>query len=239
MLTENLPDHSATSRCEGSVPVRTLHRWRISTLVALMKVGSRMPSGDISGLHLTVKPGQCNPSPLPFLSLQRLFEAGVADIQPGLSVLDMGTGTGVWGLMAAREGAHVTATDLPTVCLKSVEQNAHDNGLEPPEVLHGDLFEPLQGRTFDRILFNPPFHVGTPDSPEDRAYMGGANGEVVTRFLRDAPEYLADGGAAYIILPRLELRHYAALFSRYDVRICASSWIPLLGRCMCLRLRVL
>ena len=81
------------------------HELRVTSLVGLMGLGSRIKNARLCGLKLEIDPGVCNPAPIPGLSFSKLFSAGISDIKPHHLVLDMGTGSGVWALLAARKGA--------------------------------------------------------------------------------------------------------------------------------------
>jgi methylase of polypeptide subunit release factors len=210
---------------------------RVRVLLAAMRTGSRLPRARLAGLTLRVAPGMCNPSPLPGVSIEKLFAAGIYDLSADDTVLDMGTGTGIWALMASRYRARVTASDLAHISEGVVADNALFNGLEPPEVVTGDLFENLVGRRFDRILFNPPFHLGTPQSLGDTAYLGGADGQVLKRFFVEFSDHLKPGGSVCIILPAIEWRQYAPYLAPFDVIKRQEQWLPLLGVMYCLELR--
>src|SRR5579863_2871912 len=79
------------------------------------------------------------------------------------STLDLGTGSGILSLGASRYSDEVVATDLNERAVKCARFNARLNGIENIEVLGGDCFAPVAGRTFDLILSNPPFFI-TPQS---------------------------------------------------------------------------
>lgn len=113
-----------------------------------------------------------NPAPAFGVSLAPLFEAALVGVR-GERVLDVGTGCGVWALLAARAGADDTATDRPHVSFAALEASAQKSGLAIPRCLHGDLFALVRGERFDRVLFNPPFHFGAPRDDAERAYLGG------------------------------------------------------------------
>lgn len=111
----------------------------------------------------------------------------------GKSVLDLGCGTGLFALVAARLGAReVWATDISPAAVEATRRNAARNGLEI-HVKQGDLFEPVRGRRFDLIVTNPP---QTPAPPEARGpKFGGEDGLHYFRtILREAPRHLDDGG---------------------------------------------
>ncbi len=84
-------------------------------------------------------------------------------------VLDMGCGCGVLGLLAARRGARVVATDNNSWATKNTRLNADRLGLSDRVSVRepGDLFEPVSGETFDAILFNAPWIPGEPKTLYD------------------------------------------------------------------------
>jgi methylase of polypeptide subunit release factors len=95
--------------------------------------------------------------------------------------------------------------------------------------VRGDLFEPVAGERFDRVLFNPPFHFGEPADDAERAYLGGQDGAVVRRFLAALPDHLRPSGRGYLILPRTERAGYEPDLSRFSVEVPARRWLPVLG----------
>ncbi len=72
----------------------------------------------------------------------------------GRAVLDMGCGTGVLGILAAKMGAHrVTAIDNYVYAYENTIENAERNGLKQIRVLHGDA-SLLGDETFEVIIAN-------------------------------------------------------------------------------------
>ena len=71
------------------------------------------------------------------------------------------------------------------------------NGIGNLTVLEGDLFEPVAGLTFDRIVSHPPFE---PPLKDDYVYsIGGHDGEQIMRRLVEAlPRHLEPGGRLYL-----------------------------------------
>lgn len=78
--------------------------------------------------------------------------------QEPLTVVDIGTGTGIIGLTVKleRPADHVTITDISKEALDVAKENAQVLGAEITAEL-GDLFEPLVGKKFDAIISNPPY----------------------------------------------------------------------------------
>lgn len=78
--------------------------------------------------------------------------------QGPLTVVDIGTGTGIIGLTVKleRPADDVTITDISKEALDVAKENAQVLGAEITAEL-GDLFEPLVGKKFDAIISNPPY----------------------------------------------------------------------------------
>ena len=128
-----------------------------------------------------------------------LVDALLAHDLGGKRVLDMGTGTGIVAVAAARAGADVTAVDVNPLAVRCCEENARRNGVRIRVIL-SDLFERVDG-TYDFITFNPPYLPGTDDDPDyDLAWSGGKDGRaVVDRFLVQFPRYLRRDGALLLV----------------------------------------
>ena len=110
------------------------------------------------------------------------------DVQDGASVLDAGCGAGAIGVVAARRGAgSVTMTDVNLLAVAVAKRNANLADI-PVEVIAGDVYSGVQGRRFDIIASNPPFHRGKVvdyDMPQ--------------RLIAEAREHLNPGGRLIIV----------------------------------------
>jgi ribosomal protein L3 glutamine methyltransferase len=138
--------------------------------------------------------------------LAKDVEAVVPNAGEVETVLDICTGSGCLAVLAATifGDAKVTATDLSRDALDVAKINVTDHEMvDRIELLHGDLFAPLQGRKFDLIIANPPYVAkGEVDafSPEYRAepvmaHIGGDDGlDLVRKIIAQAPKHLAKGG---------------------------------------------
>ena len=122
----------------------------------------------------------------------------------GARVLDVGTGGGALALAAVRAGARsVTAVDLS---LRSVA-SARLNGLlhrAPLQVLRGDLFAPVRGRSFDVVLANPPYVPAETDvlprHRPGRSWDGGRDGRaVIDRICDGVADVLVPGGRLLMV----------------------------------------
>ncbi|HVC86655.1 MAG TPA: methyltransferase [Gaiellaceae bacterium] len=112
-------------------------------------------------------------------------------------VLDVGTGSGVEALLAARHATTVVATDINPRALEFASLNARLNGLSL-DIREGSLFDPVVGETFDLIVANPPFVV-SPDT--DFVFRdSGLPGDAICReVVRGAAAHLRPGGFATVL----------------------------------------
>jgi len=118
-------------------------------------------------------------------------------VRSGLSVLDLGTGSGILALVGAQLGCRVVAVDINPAAVRCARINALMNNLhEAIDVRDGDLFVPVTGEQFDLVLFNPPFFRGSPKSQLDRAWRAH---DVLERFASGLPDALAPHGSALIV----------------------------------------
>jgi release factor glutamine methyltransferase len=126
-------------------------------------------------------------------------------VREGDVVLDMGTGCGILGVVAAEKAAKVVAVDVNPYAVRCAKKNAKLNGVSDKIFfVQGDLFTAIRiGERFDLILFNAPYLPS--ESIEDtswlgRAWSGGVAGrQVIDRFIREAPKYLKRGGRVFLM----------------------------------------
>jgi len=125
--------------------------------------------------------------------------------QPSRTTLDLGAGCGVLGVLAAAVSERVVATDLNPRAAEFTLFNAALNGVENLEYRNGDTFEPVAGSGFDLILANPPFFV-TPTSSELYCENQLDLDEYCRRVVREAPQYLNEGGFFQAVLEWVQVR---------------------------------
>ncbi len=107
--------------------------------------------------------------------------------------LEMCAGNGVAAIAKAAQSGHAWSLDLTARATSVATFNARLNGLTNVTVLQGDLFAPVEGRLFDRIVAHPPY---VPSAEQAIIYRdGGADGEMITkRMVADLPRFLRPGG---------------------------------------------
>jgi release factor glutamine methyltransferase len=146
----------------------------------------------------------------------RLLLESIA-LGPGDRFLEVGTGTGLVALHAARH-TWAVATDANRTAVELARANAKRNRVNLA-VVHTNLAAGLRG-PFDVIAFNPPYLEGRPVDTLDLAWAGGVQGsEVSVRFLADLPRILAPLGRAYLLLSHANAVAHAEARKRFRVHV--------------------
>jgi HemK-related putative methylase len=151
----------------------------------------------IDGLPFMVTPSVFNPK----VPRTGQFFASHIDarlVSAEAEVLDLGTGSGVCAVFAAKHARRVVAVDINPSAVRCAWINTLLNDLDHKvEVRHGDLFEPVAGERFDLILFNPPFVRGAPKDSRDGAWRSN---DVAERYAAGLRAHLKPGGSALVLL---------------------------------------
>jgi 16S rRNA (guanine1207-N2)-methyltransferase len=119
--------------------------------------------------------------------------ADVMEVLPGEDVLDLGCGSGAIGLLAAhRSGTGaVTLLDVDSEAVRCAERTIVASGLTNCRAMISDVASAVLDQRFDRVVANPPFHVG---KQTDLA--------VPTQFILDAWRVLRPGGTLQLVANR-------------------------------------
>ena len=134
-------------------------------------------------LHLTTEAGIFSRSrvdPGTRLLIRRL------EIDPTDTVLDLGCGYGVVGVVAAMLApqGRVTLVDINQRAVALAQENLRANGVENADAIQGDAFAPVAGRRFNVIALNPPIRAGN---------------AVVHRLIGQARDHLEPDGRFYLV----------------------------------------
>jgi release factor glutamine methyltransferase len=153
------------------------------------------------GFRLTVRPTVFHPR---YFLASEYFSRFVTQLDlRDRSVVDVGTGTGIIALSAARAGAaNVVAVDINPNAALSARENAALHGFgDRVSVVCGDLLSALSPRAqFDVILSNPPFFPGEPLDLADRSWHAGPGYRDIKALFEQARTRLAPGGRFYLLL---------------------------------------
>jgi methylase of polypeptide subunit release factors len=166
-------------------------------------------------------------------SANGLFYARPIQIAPGERVIDIGTGSGILAIAAAKCAAAVCATDVDPRAIAAAERNAQLNGVAV-EVHEGTLFADHAG-PFDVILANLPNEIVAPSyrcqlQPEDiRTIAGGdAGNEHLLALLDAAADFMSPQSRLYLGVHSLTDYHATlrAAIRRYSMRLLDLAELP-------------
>jgi 16S rRNA (guanine1207-N2)-methyltransferase len=159
------------------------------------------PSGDVALPTVTARTYEISveEEPTKLLSYPGVFapdrlDMGTEALIKGMNmdvgnlVLDLGCGTGLAGLAAARRGARTISVDVSNRATASAQLTLQANGYAEA-VVHlccGAAAVPRD--TIDTVITNPPFHSGH-----------DVNFEVAQLFVREAARVLKKGGQIYLV----------------------------------------
>jgi release factor glutamine methyltransferase len=183
-------------------PVRRFLRRSIHFLAYHFILGRRRTRvTSAAGFRLRVRPTVFHPRY--FISSACFAEfIGRLDLR-GKRVADIGTGSGILALAAARAGAeYVLAADINPHAALSAAENAHINGLgERVGAVGSNLLSALAPRPlFDVILSSPPKHAGEPRDLADRGWHAGPHYRDIAALFEEARERLKAGGRLYVMV---------------------------------------
>ena len=137
------------------------------------------------------------------LMLAKALES-IAEELGGKSLLEIGCGSGLISILAAKLGAVVTATDINPEAVEAAIQNAKANSVQL-NAFASDLFANVKG-SFDFIIFNAPYLPDQDgDMPENfrTQWSIHQNGNVIERFAREAKSHLSSKGRILILFSSL------------------------------------
>ncbi|MGA2522507.1 MAG: methyltransferase [Acidimicrobiales bacterium] len=173
--------------------VEQIRRWHERAYAEELVDGAAERVYDYLGASIVVPP-----EVMPITPMSRLLgQAVLAEVGPDELVLDMGTGSGVNAVLAARRGARVLAVDINPRALDAARANAERNGVAAlVEVRHSDVFSDVDD-TFDLIVFDPPFRWFRPRDFRESA-MADEGYRAMTSFFRQAKRHLSSDGRMLI-----------------------------------------
>lgn len=175
---------------------------RVAHLVWSRRVSASLHREDscrLFGLDLVIAPGVLHPRHFSSSRLvaQHLMKANLR----GLQFLDLGTGSGLLGLIAANNGAIVTAVDINPAAVACARANANRNALgDRVSVAVSDVFETVPSEPrFDVVVTNPPFYPRRPRSLPDHAFAAGTGNGFFAKLAEGLPGRLAENGRLLLV----------------------------------------
>lgn len=111
------------------------------------------------------------------------------EVEDGTVVADLGCGTGVIGIVAAKlnKRGHVHLLDDHLRVTELAKENVELNNLKNAEVHLSDLFSAVGDRTYHQIFSNPPQHLGN---------------EFLDELVRECYKHLKSKGKVYWVIQK-------------------------------------
>lgn len=113
--------------------------------------------------------------------------------------LELGAGSGLISIYAAKNGARVTATDINPIAIDYLEKNASHNRVKL-NIVHSDLFTQMAEQEFDIIAINPPYYKKNPQAAKDYAWFCGENGEYFAALFYELEKFIYAGSQVFMVL---------------------------------------
>ncbi len=149
------------------------------------------------GIQLAIPPQVFHPG---FFFSTKILLRYLADIPlRGKKLLELGAGSGLISISAAKQGAIVTATDINPIATEYLEKNSRLNNVGLT-IISSDLFTMIPQQVFDIIVINPPYYFETPANFKDHAWYCGKNGEYFTGLFSGLSNYIDHNTVILIIL---------------------------------------
>ena len=114
-------------------------------------------------------------------------------------ILELGAGTGLISIYAAKKGGFVTASDISEKAVQNIEKNTRMNDANV-EVIHSDLFDKTPQRRFDYILINPPYYQKSPSTEKELAWLCGDDFQYFRRLFSQLGNHILENTTVFMIL---------------------------------------
>jgi release factor glutamine methyltransferase len=150
------------------------------------------------GIDISVLPGVFHPG---FFYSTKLILSHLHQIPlTGKTFLELGCGTGLISIVAAKAGAIVTASDLSKSAVANTRYNAEKNAVVI-HTCHSDLFDKIQGQ-FDLIVINPPYYPRDVADESMLAWNCGENFEYFQKLFKQLPDHTHSTSCIIMVLTK-------------------------------------
>ncbi len=113
------------------------------------------------------------------------------------SLLELGCGSGLISVWAAKQKAEVTSCDLNPVAVNACRANANHNKVEV-KTFQSDLFDSVPKMQFDWIVINPPYYAKAVANDEELAWNCGADFEYYIKLFSELGKMI--GSLSHVIM---------------------------------------
>jgi release factor glutamine methyltransferase len=150
-----------------------------------------------NGLQLRIHPDVFHPG---FFFSTKLLLSQIIELPlEGKQLLELGAGSGLIAMSAARKKAVVTATDINPVAVEYLHLNSYANNISL-HIFQADVFGYIPPATFDIIAINPPYYKKKPATYSDYAWYCGENGEYFQKLFSQLSAYIHTQSVVLMVL---------------------------------------
>jgi release factor glutamine methyltransferase len=167
----------------------------------LLPISKWYASGErktvVEGISIKVKSGVFHPAL--FFSTKYLLSWLKKQQLENLSVVELGAGSGLLSIYAAKQNAIVTASDISENACSNVKENAKKDNVKM-EIIQSDLFTDIPWQQFDLILINPPYYPKNPVAENEYAWFCGEHFEYFEKLFFQIKRFMANESKAIMVL---------------------------------------
>lgn len=195
----------------------------------LVKYLAKTRTYSYKGIHLEIPPQVFHPGF--FFSTKLLLRYISSEHLNHKVFLELGAGSGLLSIYAAKRGAFVTATDINPVSIECISLNAEQNAVEIRAIL-SDVFDNVSLQHFDYILINPPYYKKTPSSFREYAWYCGENGEYFQKLFKGLAGFIDESSNVLMVLCDgcdLQMIKYLAAKNSFSMK-CVLTYTTIMER---------
>lgn len=163
------------------------------------------------------------------ISTDAVLLGALADKKLPLGILDIGTGTGVIGLMLAQRfsEALITGVELDPEAARQAEENFQESPFsERLQLIEGSFQALAEDIAYDLIVSNPPYfpdHLKSKDSKRNQALHTDALS--FEELIKKAAKILSKDGELWIILPPRQMKDLENLAANEGLFSIRRIWV--------------
>jgi len=150
---------------------------------------------DVFGNDIIVLPGVMTPA---YDWAGRYMIECLPEDLSGKDVLELGPGTGLVSVAMGQRGAKsVTAADISPQAVENTRLNFEKFNTQNAESLLSDVFEKFEGKTYDLLVFNLPYHNSTPANDLEKGVIDEGY-QAMKDFIAGIDAHMTEKGLAII-----------------------------------------
>lgn len=113
--------------------------------------------------------------------------------------LELGAGSGLISIYAAKKNANVTATDINPIAIEHLKKNKALNNIQL-NIISSDVFQSIPSQSFDIIAINPPYYKKNPKSDAEYAWYCGETGEYFQKLFKRLKQFIHNDSIVLMVL---------------------------------------